>query len=69
MVRRNRLLVTLYVLSDAVLAMAAFIVAYLIRFRSGLIPITKGLPPLYQYLNVLPFIGILVPVAFQLQGI
>lgn len=67
--RYTRLLVALYVLSDALLGMAAFLVAYGIRFHSGLIPITKGIPPFGQYLNVLPFVGVLVPLAYQVQGI
>jgi Undecaprenyl-phosphate glucose phosphotransferase len=70
MVRRyNRLLVVFYVITDAILAMWAFVLAYGIRFESGLIPVTKGYPPLEQYLNLLPFVAILTPLAFQLQGI
>jgi Undecaprenyl-phosphate glucose phosphotransferase len=67
--RHNRLLVTFHVLSDALLGLTAFIIAYAVRFHSGLIPITKGIPPLRQYINVLPFIAILVPLAYQLQGL
>jgi Undecaprenyl-phosphate glucose phosphotransferase len=71
--RHNRLLVTFYVLSDAVLSVTAFILAYALRFHSGvipaLIPITKGIPPLRQYINVLPFVMLLVPLGFQLQGL
>jgi Undecaprenyl-phosphate glucose phosphotransferase len=70
MVRRyNRLLVAFYVLTDAVLAMWAFLLAYGIRFESGLVPVTRGYPPIDQYFNVLPFIAVLTPLAFQLQGI
>src|SRR4029453_6889132 len=70
MVRRyNRLLVAFYVVSDALLATWAFVLAYVIRFESGLIPVTRGYPPLEQYLNVVPFVAVLTPVAFQLQGI
>src|SRR6476469_8964414 len=67
--RHNRLLVALYVCSDAVLGIAAFVLAYVVRFESGLIPVTKGFPPFSQYLNVLPFIGVLVPFAFHVQGL
>jgi Undecaprenyl-phosphate glucose phosphotransferase len=67
--RYNRLLVAFYVLTDSVLGMTAFVVAYLIRFESGVIAVTKGYPPFGQYVNVLPFIGLLVPLAFQVQGI
>ncbi len=67
--RQNRLLVTLYVASDTVLGMAAFLLAYAVRFHAGLIPVTKGVPPFGQYLAVAPFIGVLIPAAFQIQGI
>jgi Undecaprenyl-phosphate glucose phosphotransferase len=70
MVRRyNRLLVAFYVITDVLLASWAFVLAYVIRFESGLIPVTRGYPPLEQYLNVVPFIAVMTPVAFQLQGI
>src|SRR5438128_12477628 len=70
--RHNRLLVTFYVLSDAFLGTAAFLSAYVLRFHSGiatLIPITKGVPPLRQYIDLVPFVAILVPVGFHLQGL
>ena len=71
--RHNRLLVIFHVLSDAMLGVTAFIIAYELRFHSdlisGLIPITKGMPPLQQYINVLPFIATLVPLGFQFQGL
>jgi Undecaprenyl-phosphate glucose phosphotransferase len=70
MVRRyNRLLVVFHVLSDALLGISAFIVAYVLRFHTGLIPVTKGVPPLRQYVNVMPFVAVLVPLAFHLQGL
>jgi Undecaprenyl-phosphate glucose phosphotransferase len=70
--RYNRLLAILYVLADAIGAMAAFVLAYLIRFETRLtdiIPVTKGQPPFEQYVNMLPFIAVLVPVAFQVQAL
>jgi Undecaprenyl-phosphate glucose phosphotransferase len=67
--RYNRLLVAFYVVSDALLAVWAFVLAYGIRFESGLIPVTKGYPPLDQYLHIVPFVAVLTPLAFQLQGI
>src|SRR5437773_5162587 len=70
MVRRyNRLLVLFHVLSDAFLAISAFIIAYTLRFHAGLIPVTKGVPPLRQYINVLPFVAGAVLLGFQLQGL
>jgi Undecaprenyl-phosphate glucose phosphotransferase len=70
--RHNRLLVTLYVLSDALIATAAFIVAYAVRFHTvlaSLVPVTKGVPPVRQYLDLLPFVALVVPIGFQLQGV
>jgi len=67
--RHNRLLIVLHVVSDAVLGILSFLTAYQLRFSTGLIPVTKGTPPLENYLYVLPFVAGLVPLAFQLQGL
>ena len=70
--RYNRLLVAFYVVTDALLGMTAFALAYLLRFETAvadLIPVTKGMPPFGQYVNMLPFIAVLVPLAFQVQGL
>ncbi len=67
--RYNRLLIAFYICSDALLGLSAFILAYTIRFHTGLIPITKGVPPLRQYINLLPFIAVLVPLGFHLQNL
>src|SRR6201987_6107492 len=67
--RHNRLLVTFHVLTDALLGVSAFMIAYTLRFHAGVIPVTKGIPPLRQSLNILPFTAALVPLGFQLQGL
>jgi Undecaprenyl-phosphate glucose phosphotransferase len=67
--RHNRLLVAFHVVTDSVLGMVAFLLAYVLRFDSGLIPVTRGYPPLEQYVNVLPFIAVIVPLGFHLQGL
>jgi len=67
--RHNRLLVLFYVVTDALLGMGAFVLAYVIRFSSGLIPITKGVPPFDWYVTLLPWVGALVPIAFHVQGL
>ena len=70
MVRRyTRLLVAFYIVSDSLLAMWAFILAYGIRFESGLIPVFRGYPPFEQYVNLLPFVALLTPLAFWVQGV
>ena len=67
--RYGRLLVAFYVVSDALLGIAAFGLAYIVRFSSGLIPVTRGYPPFEQYVAVMPFIAVLVPLAYQFQGV
>ncbi len=70
MVRRfNRLLVALHVLTDASIGVVAFVLAYLVRFELGLFDVTKGQPPFSQYVAVLPFIAVIVPLGFHLQGL
>ncbi len=69
MIRHNRLLVAFHVVSDALLGVSAFVIAYAIRFYAGLIPITRGLPPFQQYVNIVPFVAVLVPLGFHLQGL
>jgi Undecaprenyl-phosphate glucose phosphotransferase len=69
MIRHNRLLVAFHVVSDALLGLSAFIAAYVLRFHTGIIPVAKGVPPLRQYINVLPFIAAAVPLGFFLQGL
>lgn len=66
--RHNRLLVAFYVLTDALLAAAAFVLAYLVRFESGL-EAPKGIPPFGEYVALLPFVGVLVPLAYHIQGL
>ncbi len=72
MKRYNRLLVAFYLLSDGLLGMAAFALAYLLRFEgpvADLIPPVKGVPPFQYYVLLLPFVGVLVPAAFHVQGL
>ena len=67
--RYNQLLVAFYVVSDAALAMVALLVAYWIRFHSGLIQVTLGGADFEPYRRMLPYVALLVPLAFQIQGL
>jgi Undecaprenyl-phosphate glucose phosphotransferase len=67
--RYNRLLAAIYIASDSILAALAFILAYILRFQTGLVPVTKGYPPFTQYLAIAPVIAGLVPLAYYLQGL
>src|SRR3712207_6550042 len=67
--RHNRLLVAFHIVTDALLGMLAFILAYFSRFETGLIPTPKGQPPFDQYVDILPYIAVIVPIAFHVQGL
>lgn len=69
MTRQTRAIVACHIVLDGLLAMAAFALAYLVRFEMGFIPAPKGQPPFDQYLVLAPFIGILAPLAFHLHGV
>jgi Undecaprenyl-phosphate glucose phosphotransferase len=65
--RYNRLLVACYIVADLLSAAAAFLIAYWLRFRSGVIPVWEGVPELWHHLTLTPFIALTVPLAFQVQ--
>jgi lipopolysaccharide/colanic/teichoic acid biosynthesis glycosyltransferase len=67
--RYNRLLVAIHVVADTLSAAAAFAIAYVIRFETNLFATPKGQPPFERYLTILPFVALLVPAAFRLQGL
>jgi Undecaprenyl-phosphate glucose phosphotransferase len=67
--RHNRLLVAMFVAADFLAATAAFALAYLIRFETGLIPLTDPEPPFMRYLAFAPAFALLIIVAFQIQGL
>jgi Undecaprenyl-phosphate glucose phosphotransferase len=66
--RQKRLLVVYHVIFDGLLGMLAFALAYAVRFETGLIPAPKGQPPFDQYVALLPLVGLLAPLVFNLQG-
>jgi Undecaprenyl-phosphate glucose phosphotransferase len=73
-IRHNRLLVAFHLVSDTLLGVSAFMIAYAIRFHSPfitLVPLHPGLraPDASQYVHILPFIASLVPLGFYLQGL
>lgn len=68
MTHQTRLLTAVHLVLDCLLGMTAFALAYVVRFETGLFAAPKGQPPFEQYLVLLPFIGLLIPVMFYLQG-
>jgi Undecaprenyl-phosphate glucose phosphotransferase len=67
--RHNRLLVAIYIVADFFAASIAFVLAYLIRFETGLLEAPLGQPPLLRYIALAPFMGAALILAFQLQGL
>jgi Undecaprenyl-phosphate glucose phosphotransferase len=67
--RYNRLFVAIHVAADFLAAMTAFVLAYLVRFESGLLDAPLGQPPLLRYVAIAPFMGAAVTLAFHVQGL
>ncbi len=51
---RRRQLALLYIVGDVLAIVAAFFIAYWLRFHSGFLAAAKGVPPLRLYLVVIP---------------
>jgi Undecaprenyl-phosphate glucose phosphotransferase len=67
--RHNRLLVAIFVLADFSAALVAFALAYFIRFETSVIGPAAQAPPFLRYFAVSTGVGLLVILAFQLQGL
>ena len=67
--RYNRLLVAIHVAADSLAGGLAFATAYFVRFQSGFFDVPRGQPPFAEYLPLLPFVALLIPLAFQIQGL
>ena len=68
-----RKLVAVLVLLDVAGTALSWIAAYFLRFHSGqflsLVPVTKGIPSLWQYALLLPFICLLWPAVLYFHGL
>ena len=67
--RRRQIQILLQLVGDVLATGAAFFVAYWLRFEVEVQPVTKGLPPLYMYLRLVPVVTVLYPVVFYFQGL
>jgi Undecaprenyl-phosphate glucose phosphotransferase len=70
---QTRVMVVTYVLSDVAATAVAWVIAYLLRFHAdpiaALIPITKGIPPIADYLVLLPLMALLWPAVLYFHGL
>ncbi len=70
---QTRVMVATYVLSDVLATAAAWVLAYLLRFDAdpvgAVIPVTKGVPPLSDYLLLLPVMALVWPAVLYFHGL
>lgn len=67
--KKHRGLASIYLIIDAVASNLAMLFAYTLRFQFEVIPVTKGQQPLGFYLELLPIVTIVFPLAFAVQGL
>ncbi len=67
--RRRQIELVVKLMGDLVATLLAFLIAYWLRFIVQIQPVTKGVPPLAQYVRLLPAILFLWPVVFYFQGL
>ena len=67
--RRRQIEVLLKLAGDVGATVLAVLVAYWLRFEVQIQPVTKGLPPIEEYLRLIPVVAILWPTVFYFQGL
>jgi len=70
---RERKLVAIHVAVDVAATALAWLLAYALRFHAGPVawffPVTKGVPELWRYVLLLPFMAVLWPVVLYFHGL
>ena len=67
--QKHRALASVYLINDAVASTLAVFFAWVLRFRFEIIPVTKGQQQLSAYLELMPIIAVVFPLAFAVQGL
>jgi exopolysaccharide biosynthesis polyprenyl glycosylphosphotransferase len=67
--QKHRALASVYLINDAVASNLAILFAWVLRFQLQIIPVTKGQQQLAAYLELIPIITIVFPLAFAVQGL
>ena len=67
--QRHKATATLFLAGDLLATVAAFFAAWVLRFEVEVIPVTKDIPEIVRYLELLPFVLILWPVVFYFHGL
>src|SRR5262249_5908271 len=66
---RRQLFMSLFVTADLAVLGLAWALSYLVRFVVPLIPVTKGTPPVVNYLTLLPVIFAIWGLVFRAGGL
>ena len=70
---QTRVMVATYVLSDVAATAVAWVLAYFLRFHAdpigALVPVTKGVPPLADYLLLIPLMALVWPGVLYFHGL
>ena len=67
--QKRQLFEYLFVVADLVVVSAAWVIAYWVRFKSGWVPVDKGIPEFTQYLSMLLFIWLIWAFVFRRMGL
>ena len=67
--KKNKALASIYLVNDAVASNLAMLSAWFLRFHLEIIPVTKGMQDIEQYVSILPIITVVFPLAFAVQGL
>jgi exopolysaccharide biosynthesis polyprenyl glycosylphosphotransferase len=67
--KKHKALASIYLVNDAVASNLAMLVAWLLRFRFEVIPVTKGPQEIATYTHLLPIVTVVFPLAFAVQGL
>jgi exopolysaccharide biosynthesis polyprenyl glycosylphosphotransferase len=67
--RRRQIEVVLKLFGDVLATAAAVLLAYWLRFEVEIQPVTKGIPPIAEYLRLIPAVSLLWPAVFYFQGL
>ncbi|HEY2090588.1 MAG TPA: undecaprenyl-phosphate glucose phosphotransferase [Thermoanaerobaculia bacterium] len=67
--QKHRALASVYLINDAVASNLAILFAWVLRFQLQIIPVTKGQQQLGLYLELMPIITVVFPLAFAVQGL
>ncbi len=67
--QRHRTTSGIYLAGDLLATLAAFLTAWVLRFRVEVIPVTKSVPDFVPYLWLVPFIVVIWPTVFYFHGL